>query len=99
MHIFLGMSLPRALLLREVLILLNRLASHSVYSATVLRVLTSSRDMASLTIDVTNKLSRKNNRNCQFDGKKRKMRESEVVDLAQVFRKRVLTYLGNSIIL
>ncbi|KAG7011360.1 hypothetical protein SDJN02_26265, partial [Cucurbita argyrosperma subsp. argyrosperma] len=89
----------RALLLREVLILLNRLASHSVYSATVLRVLTSSRDMASLTIDVTNKLSRKNNRNCQFDSKKRKMRESEVVDLAQVFRKRVLTYLGNSIIL
>lgn len=88
----------RASLLREVLILLNRLASHSLYSATVLRVLTNSRDMASLTIDVTNKLCRKNKRNCQFDSKKRKMRESEVMELAQVFRKRLLTYLGNSIL-
>ncbi|XP_038888976.1 protein SENSITIVE TO UV 2 [Benincasa hispida] len=88
----------RALLLREVLILLNRLASHSLYSGTVLRVLTNSRDMASLAIDVTNKLCRKNNRNWQFDSKKRKMRETEVVELAQVFRKRLLSYLGNNIL-
>ncbi|KAL0553084.1 hypothetical protein IC582_006970 [Cucumis melo] len=88
----------RALLLREVLILLNRLASHSLYSMTILRVLTNSRDMATLTIDVTNKLCRKNNRNGQLDSKKRKMRESEVVELAQVFRKRLLSYLGNSIL-
>uniref|UniRef100_A0A0A0LHX7 Wings apart-like protein C-terminal domain-containing protein n=2 Tax=Cucumis sativus TaxID=3659 RepID=A0A0A0LHX7_CUCSA len=88
----------RALLLREVLILFNRLASHSLYSMTILRVVTNSRDMATLTIDVTNKLCRKNNRNGQLDSKKRKMRESEVVDLAQVFRKRLLSYLGNSIL-
>nr|POF19838.1 hypothetical protein CFP56_49911 [Quercus suber] len=42
----------RTLLIREALILLNRLVSNPAYSVTVLWVLTNSRDMASLTIDI-----------------------------------------------
>ncbi|TXG54169.1 hypothetical protein EZV62_019425 [Acer yangbiense] len=42
----------RTLLIREALILLNRLVSNPAYAAIVLQVLTSTRDMAALTIDV-----------------------------------------------
>ncbi|GMY29640.1 protein SENSITIVE TO UV 2 isoform X2 [Fagus crenata] len=87
----------RTLLIREVLILLNRLVSNPAYSVTVLRVLTNSRDMASLTIDIANRLSSKYERHGQSDCITRQMRESEIVNLARVFRKRVFTYLGENI--
>ncbi|XP_021829435.1 uncharacterized protein LOC110769710 isoform X2 [Prunus avium] len=87
----------RTLLMREALILLNRLVSNPTYSATVLRLLTKSRDMASLTIDVANRLSRKDQICDKFDGIARQMRESEIVDLARVFKKRVFTYLGDNL--
>ncbi|CAL2258505.1 unnamed protein product [Prunus armeniaca] len=87
----------RTLLMREALILLNRLVSNPMYSATVLRLLTKSRDMASLTIDVANRLSRKHQICDKFDGIARQMRESEIVDLARVFKKRVFTYLGDNL--
>lgn len=83
--------------MREALILLNRLVSNPTYSATVLRLLTKSRDMASLTIDVANRLSRKDQICDKFDGIARQMRESEIVDLARVFKKRVFTYLGDNL--
>lgn len=89
--------LCRTLLIREALLLLNRLVSNAAYSITALRVLTTSRDMASLTIDIANRLSRKDQRHGQSDSMTRQMRESEIVSLARVFKKRVYTYLGNSI--
>ncbi|KAJ4728553.1 putative Dimerizations [Melia azedarach] len=87
----------RTLLIREILILLNRLVSNPAYSSVVLRVLTNSRDIASLTIDVATRLSRKVGTCDQSDTISRQMRESEVVDLGQIFRKRVFTYLGDNI--
>ncbi|RXH96956.1 hypothetical protein DVH24_035624 [Malus domestica] len=87
----------RTLLLREALILLNRLVSNPAYSATVLGLLTNSRDMASLTVDVANRLSRKDHIYEKFDGMTRQMRESEIVDLARAFKKRVFIYLGDNI--
>lgn len=86
----------RTSLIREGLILLNRLVSHPAYAAIVLQVLTSSRDMASLTIDVANRLSRKGQRKGTSDTITRQMRESEVLDLGQLFRRRVFTYLRDS---
>lgn len=83
--------------MREALILLNRLVSNPVYSASALQLLTKNRDMASLTIDISNRLSRKDQTSGQFDGMVRMMRESEIVDLARVFKKRVFTYMGDHI--
>ncbi|XP_076932656.1 protein SENSITIVE TO UV 2-like [Bidens hawaiensis] len=82
----------RTLLIREALILLNRLVSNSQYSAPVLRVLTNRRDMAILTIDIATRLSRKSNLLWQSDT----MRESEIVDLARIFKKRVFAFLGDA---
>ncbi|KAK9079948.1 hypothetical protein SSX86_001623 [Deinandra increscens subsp. villosa] len=87
----------RTLLIREALILLNRLASNSQYSTPVLRVLTSRRDMAILTIDIASQLSRKNKWLWQSDTMTTQMRESEIVDLARIFKKRVYTFLGDAI--
>ncbi|XVF00422.1 hypothetical protein REPUB_Repub04eG0000200 [Reevesia pubescens] len=84
----------RTLLIREVLILLNRLVSHTVHSATVLRLLTNSRDMVSLTLDVANRLSRKEQKLRQSDSISKQMRESEIVDLGRIFKRKVSTYLG-----
>ena len=53
--------------------------------------------MASLTIDIANRLSSKYERHGQSDCITRRMRESEIVNLARVFRKRVFTYLGENI--
>ncbi|EXC26228.1 hypothetical protein L484_022799 [Morus notabilis] len=85
----------RTLLMREALILLNRLVSNPAYSATALQLLTKSRDMASLAIDIANRLSRKDQTNDQFDGMVKLIRKSEIVDLARVFKKRVFTYMGD----
>ena len=89
--------LCRTLLIREALILLNRLVSNPAYSVTVLWVLTNSRDMASLTIDIATRLSWEYQRHGHSDCITRQMRESEIVNLARVFRKRVFTYLGHNI--
>ncbi|KAF7829171.1 uncharacterized protein G2W53_020335 [Senna tora] len=85
----------RTFLIREILILLNRLVSSPSYSATVLPVLTNTRDMASLTIDVANRFSRKGETRDWPDGMVKHTRETEIVDLGRVFKKRVFTYLGD----
>ncbi|KAK1568109.1 hypothetical protein Q3G72_020700 [Acer saccharum] len=85
----------RTLLIREALILLNRLVSNPAYAAIVFQVLTSTRDMAALTIDVANTLSRDDRRMGKSDSTTRQIRKSEVVDLGRVFRRRVFTYLGD----
>lgn len=87
----------RTLLIREALIFLNRLVSNAQYSGPVLRVLTNSRDVAFLTIDIANRLSRKGKWLWQSDTMTRQIRESEIVDLARVFKKRVFNFLGDSI--
>ncbi|GAV77648.1 hypothetical protein CFOL_v3_21119 [Cephalotus follicularis] len=87
----------RASVIREALILLNRLVSNPAYSATVLRVLTNSRDLAGLTIDIAKSLCRRDQRLGQSDSLPRQMRDSDIVELAQVFKKRVFVYLGDTI--
>ncbi|KAB5573817.1 hypothetical protein DKX38_001011 [Salix brachista] len=86
----------RTSLIREALILLNRLVSSSGYSAIVLRILTARRDMASLTIDVASRLSQEDQslRPSDVNGH---VKESEIVELGQVFKKRVFAYLGDKI--
>ncbi|XP_061343097.1 protein SENSITIVE TO UV 2 [Gastrolobium bilobum] len=88
----------RTFLTREILILLNRLVSSPSYSATVLRGLTSTRDMAGLSIDVASRLSRKGKKNEQQDNVVKHIRETEIVDLARLFKKRVFTYLGDDLL-
>ncbi|XP_027362860.1 uncharacterized protein LOC113870469 [Abrus precatorius] len=87
----------RTFLIREILILLNRLVSSPSYSATVLRSLTNTRDMAGLTIDVASRLSRKGKKNEEQDNMAKHIREIEIVDLALLFKKRVFTYLGDGL--
>ncbi|XP_061980626.1 protein SENSITIVE TO UV 2-like isoform X2 [Populus nigra] len=84
----------RTLLIREALILLNRLVSNPGYSAIALRLLTARRDMAILTIDIANRLSQEDQRHRQSDVKGH-VKESEIVELGQVFKKRVFAYLGD----
>ncbi|KAL2900994.1 Microfibril-associated glycoprotein 3 [Bienertia sinuspersici] len=83
-------SKERTLLMREALILLNRLVSHPAYSAMVLQTLTSCRDMVSLAIDISTKLSKKSQRLQKFDSITKQMREY-VVDMACLFKKRVFS--------
>lgn len=92
-----GIFEKRTLLMREALILLNRLASNPVSSATVLRMLTNSRDMASLTVDVAKRLSRKEQVLQGSDAASQKIRESEIIDLARAFKKRIFNFLGDSL--
>ncbi|XVF52072.1 hypothetical protein PTKIN_Ptkin04bG0235500 [Pterospermum kingtungense] len=84
----------RTLLIREVLILLNRHVSNPAHSSVVLRLLTNTRHMVSLTLDVANRLSRKEPKLGQSDSTTKQMRESEIVDLGRTFKRRVYTYLG-----
>ncbi|KAK4364710.1 hypothetical protein RND71_016068 [Anisodus tanguticus] len=84
----------RTLLIREVLILLNRLVSHPKYSSHALRALTNSREKATSTVDVTSRLSSKRTFLSQDVSMTRQIRESEIIDLAQVLRRRVFTFLG-----
>ncbi|KAF3645178.1 hypothetical protein FXO37_21104 [Capsicum annuum] len=84
------------LLVREVLILLNRLVSHPKYSSHALRALTNSREKATLTVDVTSRLSSKHTFFWQDVSMTRQIRESEIIDLAQVLTRRVFTFLGGS---
>lgn len=82
----------RTLVIREALILLNRLVSNSQYSTTVLCVLTNRRDMACLTMDIASRLSHKGKGLWQPDT----MRESEIVDLARIFKKRVFAFIEDA---
>ncbi|KAK3010579.1 hypothetical protein RJ639_012264 [Escallonia herrerae] len=88
----------RTLLIREAIILLNRLVSNPQYSTQVLRVLSSSREVACLTIDIANRLSQKRKWLWQSDTTARQIRECEIVDLAWVFKKRIFTFFGDSIL-
>ncbi|CAL0331611.1 unnamed protein product [Lupinus luteus] len=96
-HVLPEIFKERTFLIREIMILLNRLVSSPAYAATVLRVLTGTRDMASLTMDVTSRLSRKIKKNEQQDSMVKHIRETEIVDLARLFKKRVFSYLGDDI--
>lgn len=88
--------LNRTLLMREILILLNRLVSGSSSSCTILRELTKSRDMASLTVDAATRLSRKSNLLGQLESSVERMRGSEITDLARIFKRRVFAFLGDN---
>lgn len=90
-------SVDRTLLLREALILLNRVVSHPQYSVPVLQALTSSRDMARLTIDIAKRLSQKRKCLWQDDRVTKQIRESEIAELAGVFKRRVFAFLGDSV--
>ncbi|KAK4435515.1 protein SENSITIVE TO UV 2 [Sesamum alatum] len=92
-----GIVREQCLLIREALILLNRLASHPQYSTPVLHALTNTRHMASTTVDIAARLTQKSKLLWQEDNTTKQIRESEIVDLAQVFKKRVFTFLGDSI--
>ncbi|KAJ1277696.1 hypothetical protein BS78_04G023300 [Paspalum vaginatum] len=70
----------RCLLMREALILLNRLASHANYSKPTLELLTSSKLCSTLTIDVANRLHQTRMAN-------------DLAELAQKFRSRVYAFL------
>ncbi|XP_060971763.1 protein SENSITIVE TO UV 2 isoform X1 [Cannabis sativa] len=80
----------RTLLMREALILLNRLVSNPVYSVPALQLLTKNRDMAGLSIDIANRLARKDVSG-EFDDTVRMMRESEVIDERQRCGLQLLT--------
>ena len=82
----------------EILILLYTLVSCPSYSATVLHGLTNTRDMACLTIVVACRLSQKGKKIEQQDSMVKNIRETEIVDLARLFKKRVFTYLGDDIL-
>ncbi|XP_023639653.1 uncharacterized protein LOC17875762 isoform X2 [Capsella rubella] len=86
----------RTILMREILILLNRLVSGLSSSATVLKELTNSRDMASLTVDAATRLSRKRNLLGQPENNVERMRNTEIMDLARNFKKRVFGFLGDN---
>jgi hypothetical protein len=47
--------------------------------------------MASWTLDVAIRLSQKGNENEQQDGLVKQIRKTEIIDLARIFKKRVLT--------
>ncbi|GJN18895.1 hypothetical protein PR202_gb06106 [Eleusine coracana subsp. coracana] len=70
----------RCLLMREALILLNRLASHANFSKPTLEVLTGSKLCATMTIDVANRLPQTQTGN-------------DLGELAQKFRSRVHAFL------
>ncbi|KAG6791964.1 hypothetical protein POTOM_001100 [Populus tomentosa] len=86
----------RTSLIREALILLNRLVSNSGYSAIVLRILTARRDMATLTIDIASRLSQED-QSLRLSDVNGHVKESEIVELGQAFKKRVFAYLGDKI--
>ncbi|KAG7532578.1 Armadillo-type fold [Arabidopsis thaliana x Arabidopsis arenosa] len=88
----------RTLLMREILILLNRLVSGLSSSATILKELTKSRDMASLTVDAATRLSRKRNLLGQPENSVQRMRNTEIMVLARIFKKRVFAFLGDNTI-
>ncbi|XP_020550809.1 uncharacterized protein LOC105165127 isoform X2 [Sesamum indicum] len=87
----------QCLLVREALILLNRLVSHPQYSNPVLQALTNTRHMASMAVDIATRLAQKSKLLWQDNNTTKQIRESEILDLARVFKNRIFTFLGDSI--
>lgn len=92
-----GQFTEQSLLIREALIFLNRLVSHPQYSFPVLEALTATRDTASMTVDVANRLTQKSKFLWPDNNTTKQIRESEILDLARLFKKRVFTFLGDNI--
>ncbi|KAI4370774.1 hypothetical protein MLD38_019084 [Melastoma candidum] len=86
----------RNLLMREALILLNRLMSNPSSSAACLRLLTNTRDTASLTINFASRMCKSRPRAIQTDSD-RLIGVHDLDDLARAFRRRVFAYLGDRI--
>lgn len=85
--------LCRTSLFREALILLNRLASHPIYSKATMEALTSSNPIASLTVDVVSRLPHRS-KSFKYDDAMKSQMEAETTDLAQLFRTRVFAFVG-----
>lgn len=96
-HIRSTLSFDRTLLMREILIFLNRVVSHPQFSIPVLQALTSSRHVASLSVNIANRLSKKRKCFYQDDTITKQIRELEITDLARVFKRRVFAFMGDSI--
>ncbi|KAK6137250.1 hypothetical protein DH2020_028997 [Rehmannia glutinosa] len=79
-----GIVKEQCLLIREALIFLNRLVSHPDYSVPVLQALTNTRDMASTTVDIANRLTQNSNLLWKDNSSKKHIRESEIMDLARI---------------
>jgi len=54
--------------------------------------------MASLTVDAATRLSRKRNLLGQPESSVESMRNTEIMDLARIFKKRVFAFLGDNTI-
>lgn len=84
-------------MIREALILLNRLVSHPQYSISVLNALTATRDAASMAVEFASRLTHKGKLLWQDDNPTKQTRESEILELARVFKRRVFVFLGDSV--
>ncbi|PKA53236.1 hypothetical protein AXF42_Ash009966 [Apostasia shenzhenica] len=89
----------RISLIREALILLNRLASHPAYSEETLRVLTGRKATARLTIDVVNRLLRRIHVYLNHCGMKKLKIATEIADLVRLLKLRVFGFLGSELVL
>lgn len=54
--------------------------------------------MASLTVDAATRLSRKRNLLGQPENSVQRMRNTEIMDLARIFKRRVFAFLGDNTI-
>ncbi|KFK39865.1 hypothetical protein AALP_AA3G298800 [Arabis alpina] len=82
----------RTLLIREILILLNRLVSGSTSSFTMLTEVAKDRDMATLMVIAASRLSRKRNLHGFPESSIEKMRNTEITDLGRIFKSRVYAF-------
>uniref|UniRef100_A0A0D9VBQ5 Uncharacterized protein n=1 Tax=Leersia perrieri TaxID=77586 RepID=A0A0D9VBQ5_9ORYZ len=83
----------RYFLMREVLILLNRLVSHANFSKPTLEVLTSSKLCATLTIDIANRLPQRSKYPLRELGEINIQMANDLAELAQKFRTRIHSFL------
>ncbi|KAM0864810.1 hypothetical protein ACQ4PT_043686 [Festuca glaucescens] len=84
----------RYLLMREALILLNRLASHAMFSKPTLEVLVGSGNQcASLTIDTANRLPQRSKYPLRHLSEINPQMANDLAELAQKFRSRVYGFL------
>ncbi|XP_047078804.1 protein SENSITIVE TO UV 2-like [Lolium rigidum] len=84
----------RYLLMREALILLNRLASHAMFSKPTLEVLVGSGNQcASLTIDTANRLPQRSKYPLRHLTELNPQMANDLAELAQKFRSRVYGFL------
>lgn len=83
----------RYLLMREALILLNRLVSHPIFSKTTLQVLMGSKLCASLTMDIANRLPQRSKYPLRHLSEICPQKANDLAELAQKFCSRVYGYL------